>query len=228
MKQKTDLIIALDVATKEKAQSLVKQLLSVVKIFKVGSQLFTALGPAAIELIPQSMAKVFLDLKFHDIPNTVASASRIAVQLGVAMFTVHAQAGKEMMCASLSAARDEAKRLKVKRPLIFGVTVLTSQEDRETKIRVLELARDVKESGLDGVVCSVQEAFFLRKAFGKDLLIICPGIRLEGEKTADQKRIATPQQAKNLGVDFIVMGRSIINARNPLQQAKKILKILKH
>ena len=226
MKQKTDLIVALDVATRENAENIVRQLAPVVKIFKVGSQLFTALGPAALEMVLQNKAKAFLDLKFHDIPNTVANASRVAVRLGVTMFTVHAQGGKEMMQAALSGANDEAKKLKAKRPLIFGVTVLTSQEDRQAKIRVLELARDVKESGLDGIVCSVQEAYSVRKAFGKDLLIMCPGIRLEGEKTLDQKRIATPQQAKNLGVDFIVMGRSIINAKDPLRQAKRILKML--
>jgi orotidine-5'-phosphate decarboxylase len=226
MKQKTDLIVALDVATRENAENIVRQLAPVVKIFKVASQLFTTLGPAALEIVLQNKAKAFLDLKFHDIPNTVANVSRVAVRLGVTMFTVHAQGGKEMMRAAFSAANDEAKRLKVKRPLIFGVTVLTSQEDNQTKIRVLELSRDIKESGLDGMVCSVQEAFFVRKAFGKNLLIMCPGIRLAGEKTGDQKRIATPQQAKKSGADFIVMGRSIIAAKNPLGQVKKILKML--
>ncbi len=224
MKSRTQLIVALDVDGFSKAKKLVDLLYPKAKIFKVGLQLFLACGDKIIAYIGRKGGKVFLDLKFHDIPNTVGNASAEIVKLkGILMFNVHAQGGKDMMRQARIAADQEAKRLRKKKPVIIAVTVLTSQQDTSTTVRVMELARDAKEAGLDGVVCSANEAAVIRHGFGSKFLIVTPGIRPKGAQAQDQKRVATPAQAKSYGADYIVVGRPVIEAAKPLKVVEEIL-----
>lgn len=243
MKQPPQLIVALDVNTLAQVRDLVEQLDPVIDIYKVGSQLFTSSGPAAVRFVQARGKKVFLDLKFHDIPNTVASAVSSAVGLNVAiersmdfkdrtkpksqtvfMFTVHTCGGADMMKAAVLAATTAAQDIGVARPLTVGVTVLTSDSKRDSiSDLVLERAKLAKVSGLDGVVASCHEAKMLRDFFGPDFVIVTPGIRPAGTDVGDQKRVVTPSQAKISGSDFLVVGRPIVGAINPLQAAKDIL-----
>lgn len=220
MKRNTKLILALDVDTFAKAKYFVNRLYPKIKTFKVGVQLFTATGPKIVEYINKKGAQVFLDLKFFDIPHTVANAVRQAVRLKVKMLTLHILGDQEMLGQALKAAKEEARRLKVKRPLLIGVTVLTSKET--TSSDVLTLARIGIECGLDGVVCSAREARLLRKEIKKKFLIVSPGIRPQGTLADDQKRTATVKEAIASGSDFLVMGRPILKAKDPLQVLKKI------
>jgi orotidine-5'-phosphate decarboxylase len=205
---KDKLVVALDVETVDEARKFIDKLYPAVKMFKVGSQLFTSCGPEIVELITKKGAEVFLDLKFHDIPNTVKKAVESAAKLKVFMLTVHLSGGKEM----LQAAADVPNR-----PKIVGVTVLTSQREDNTSSRVLELARLAKNSGLDGVVCSVAETAMIKKELGRDFLVVNPGIRPKDSSANDQKRVATPKEAIDAGADFIVMGRPILEAKDPLK-----------
>ena len=205
---KDKLIVALDVDTLGEAKKFVDKLYPAVKMFKVGSQLFTACGPEAVKMVTQKGAKVFLDLKSHDIPNTVKKAVEAAAKLQVFMLTVHLSGGKAMLQAAVSV---------VNRPKIVGVTVLTSQSEDNTSNRVLELANLAKEAGLDGVVCSVSETRMIKKALGKDFLVVNPGIRPKDSSVNDQKRVATPKEAIDAGADFIVMGRPILEAQDPIK-----------
>lgn len=214
---KDKLIVALDVDTLKEAKDLVDKLYPSVKIFKVGSQLFTACGPEAVKMIAQKGAKVFLDLKSHDIPNTVKKAVEVAAKLEVFMLTVHLSGGKEMLQAAASV---------VNRPKIVGVTVLTSQSEDGTANKVLELAKLAKNSGLDGVVCSVSETKMIKKELGKDFIVVNPGIRPKDSSSNDQKRVATPKEAIDAGADFIVVGRPVIQAEDPQQAALNIFKEL--
>ncbi len=246
MKNSPQLIVALDVNTLAEVRELVEKLDPVVDIYKVGSQLFTSSGPAAVRFVEARGKKVFLDLKFHDIPNTVASAVSSAVGLNVAiersmnfkdhkkplsqsvfMMTLHTCGGLEMMKAAVDASTKTAQEIGVQRPLIVGVTVLTSdgRQDNLTDL-VLERAKLAKAAGLDGVVASCHEAKMLREAFGPDFVIVTPGIRPAGADVGDQKRVATPAQAKENGSSFLVVGRPIIQAANPLKAAKEILEEL--
>lgn len=222
MSQNPKIILALDVDDISKAKYFVRKLYPKVKIFKVGLGLFTLAGPQIVEFIRRKRAEVFLDLKFLDIPNTVASAVRQAVRLRVKMLTLHIAGGEDMLKLAVKAARDEAGRLKLKRPLLIGVTVLTSQEASSGK--VLALARRGLECGLDGVVCSAREAAYLRKKIQKKFLIITPGIRPQGKSGDDQRRTATPQEAIRAGSDFLVIGRPILEVGNPLLAARQILR----
>ena len=221
MRRKTQLIVALDVDSFAKARHFINLLYPKVRIFKVGLQLFTACGPAIINFIQKKGAKVFLDLKLFDIPNTVAHAVREAVKLRVAMLTLHISGAGEMLIAAVKAADEEAKKLKVKRPALIGITVLTSQQVSADK--VLTLAKEGLSCGLDGVVCSVREASFLRQEIKKNFLIITPGIRLEKSGKDDQKRVATFKDAVLAGVDFAVMGRPILEAAQPQATVKQLL-----
>jgi orotidine-5'-phosphate decarboxylase len=231
--QSPELIVALDVDTLEKAKKLVERLCPTVKLFKIGSQLFTACGPKAVEMVAKRGGQIFLDLKFHDIPNTVKSAAAIATSLNsqaigkdspVFMVTVHTVGGKQMLEAAVRGARDKAEELKIKRPFVVGITVLTSDAPgANTAEMVLERAGWAKDAGLDGVVCSVLEAAAVRKAFGKDFIIVTPGIRPKGANAQDQKRVATATDAINAGATFIVVGRPILEAPDPLVIAKNLL-----
>ncbi len=220
MKYKPQIILALDVDSVHKAKHFVNKLYPEIRIFKVGLQLFTLAGPGIIEFIRKKGAQVFLDLKFFDIPNTVASAARQAVRLKVKMFTLHICGQEIMLRAAACAADEEARRLKLKRPLLIGVTRLTSQEAKPREI--LKLARLAQECALDGVVCSAREVKLLRKKLEKKFIIVTPGIRPSAAASDDQKRVATASDAAKAGSNFLVIGRPILEADDPVLAAKQI------
>jgi len=231
---KERLVLALDVDDFKKADELVDKLSNYVGVFKIGSQLFTAEGAKVVNMVNERGGKVFLDLKFHDIPNTVARAAEVATKLGVYIFNVHTSGGYEMMRAAAEASEKISLALGVRKPIILGVTLLTSinQEILEKEIgikkkleeQVVHLAKLAKAAGLDGVVASSWEIREIRKACGEDFVILTPGIRPAGKSSDDQKRIMTPREAKKLGADFLVIGRPIRNASNPVEAAKEILR----
>jgi len=202
--------------------------------FKIGNQLFTAEGTKVVDMVNKKGGKVFLDLKFHDIPNTVARAAEVATKLGIYIFNVHTSGGYEMMKVAAEASKKISSILGIRKPLILGVTLLTSinQEILEKEIhikkkleeQVVHLAKLAKAAGLDGVVASPWEIKEIRKACGEDFVILTPGIRPAGKSSDDQKRVMTPQEAIKLGSDFLVIGRPIRNASNPVEAAKEILR----
>lgn len=215
----TPLIVALDVDTAVQALAIAERLDPQTAKVKVGKQLFTREGPELVRILVARGFDVFLDLKFHDIPNTVAQAVSAAADLGVWMVNVHAGGGSRMMRAAVEALQGRSNR-----PLLTGVTVLTSMDEtdlRELGVnqspleRVLDLARLAQQSGLDGVVCSAQEAPLLRAELGQRFLLVTPGIRLPGDAAGDQRRVVTPQEALQDGADYLVMGRSITGATDP-------------
>ncbi|MHB0986573.1 MAG: orotidine-5'-phosphate decarboxylase [Sulfuricella sp.] len=220
------IIVALDFAAQEDALALAAMLDPKLCRLKVGKELFTAAGPVLVERLAGSGFEVFLDLKFHDIPNTVASACKAAAKLGVWMLNVHALGGSRMMEAAREALEGAAKR-----PRLIAVTVLTSMgpgdlkelglpgDPRET---VLRLARLAHASGLDGVVCSAREAAPLRQELGAGFCLVTPGIRPAFAAQDDQVRIVTPAEAIRLGSDYLVIGRPITKAADPLQALKRI------
>lgn len=228
-KRKAQLIVALDVDSFDEAQKLIDILGDDVNIFKVGSQLFTVCGPVIVQHLLKAGKKVFLDLKFHDIPNTVANAVNAATRLregdqGVFMCTLHTVGGREMIERAVAAAVKTAQNTGVKRPLLLGITVLTSEEKKDSiGPLVLERALLAKEAGLDGVVASSQEAASIREHCGDGFIIVTPGIRPAGAQAGDQKRVTTPSEAQAQGSNFLVVGRPIIQAENPSQAAKQIL-----
>lgn len=230
---KDKICLALDVDNLKKARELVEQLHDYVGVFKVGKELFTSVGPEIVKEINNLGGKVFLDLKYHDIPNTAAKAGEAATQLGVFMFNVHASGGLTMMEAVAESVRNKASALGVQRPLILAVTVLTSI-DRDMMNQELNVSGDVEKqvvhlallaqkAGLDGVVCSPKEIKAIRKACGRDFVIVTPGVRPAWSTTDDQKRITTPRQAIDDGADFLVIGRPIKDANDRVGAAKKIL-----
>jgi len=232
MKLKERIIIAMDVGDKESAKELLDRLYPMIKIFKVGSQLFTSAGQEVITMIKRKGADCFLDLKFHDIPATVGKASASATSLGVDMFNIHASGGLDMMKEAVNASKEAAERLKVKRPLILGVTVLTSmgKDDlnnlgikREPKEEVLLLAGLAKKAGLDGVIASPDEIKPIKKKLGKNFLVITPGIRPSWAKKKDQKRVATPRAAFDKGADYIVIGRPITEVEDPRAATERVI-----
>ena len=218
---KAQIILALDVDTLEEAKSFVDKLYPKIKIFKVGSQLFTAYGPKIIELIHKKGAEVFLDLKYLDIPNTVANAVAQAVKLKVKMLTLHISGGKEMIQAAVAAVKQQSKISRLKKPLLIGVTVLTSQ--KSTPAVVLKLAQEGLSYGLDGVVCSAREAAVLRKKIKNNFLMVTPGIRAGNSAQDDQKRTATAKEAISVGSNFLVIGRPILKAADPVAVAEDFL-----
>ncbi len=224
MNRTPELILALDVDNFDRAKNFVHKLYPRIKIFKVGPQLFTAAGPEIIEFINEKGAGAFLDLKLFDIPNTVANAVGQALRLKVKMLTLHIQGGKEMLKAAVKAADEESRKVGLKRPLLIGVTVLTSQSAGSNQ--VLRLARAGLDCGLEGVVCAAKEARLLRKKIRQKFLIITPGIRSEGHKKDDQSRIATAQEAVKAGADYLVVGRPILEAKNPIKATEKIFESL--
>jgi orotidine-5'-phosphate decarboxylase len=222
MKQKARLILALDVKNSEKAKDFVEKLYPKIKIFKVGLELFTGCGPSVVNYLNKKGAEVFLDLKFYDIPNTVANAVRQAVRLKIKMLTLHILGGEEMLKAAIKAAREEASLLKIERPLLIGVTVLTSQKSSSEEI--LKLAKIGIDYGLDGIVCSAQEVALLKKEIKKDFIAVTPGIRSAGIDSQDQKRVATAKLAAASGSDFLVVGRPILESLDPLKTTGALLK----
>jgi orotidine-5'-phosphate decarboxylase len=218
------IIVALDVATSEEALHLVTELSPDVDFFKIGLQLYTATGPRLVQDISGLGPKIFLDLKLHDIPNTVAKAVAAAGTLGVKMLTIHLSGGSEMIRAAVRARRDDM--------LILGVTVLTSSNDetlRETGIpgaindQVLRLARLGVSAGIDGLVASPHEARVLRAEFGGQLKIVTPGVRPSWSEPGDQKRFMTPREAIEAGADYLVIGRPITAHSNPREAVAEIL-----
>jgi len=220
------IIVALDYARAEDALKILEELSPENCRVKIGKELFTSAGPELVKEIVARGYDVFLDLKFHDIPNTVANAVRAAADLGVWMVNVHASGGTDMMRAARSALVDSDKR-----PLIIAVTVLTSmqQEDlaaigieRTVREQVLRLASLASESGMDGVVCSANETQELRKLLRDDFILVTPGIRPEGSPIQDQKRVVTPRNALLAGSSYLVIGRPIIQAMRPGERLVEI------
>jgi len=212
-------IVALDEPDADAALKVAARLDPKLCRVKIGKELFVAAGPAVVERVHERGFEVFLDLKFHDIPNTVAGACRSAARLGVWMLNVHASGGEAM----LRAAR-EAIDAVVRPPLLIGVTILTSLGDKDLESvgfhgavaeNVERLARLARAAGLDGVVCSAHEASTLRHAAGEDFTLVTPGIRLASDAAADQARIVTPVEAVRLGADYLVIGRPITRSRDP-------------
>ena len=226
-------LLALDVATLTDAAALLDRLEGTLSGCKIGNQLFTAAGPAAVEAARKRGYRVFLDLKFHDIPNTVAGAVREATRLGVFMLNVHAGGGLAMMRAAAESATHAAREFGIPRPVCLGVTVLTSLDRRALEVelgvasavpaQVLHLARLGHEAGLDGCVASPQEIGLLRRNLGKGFVIVTPGIRGGGVAPDDQVRTATPAAAIRAGADYLVVGRPITSAPDPVAAARAIL-----
>ena len=217
-------LVALDVPTRERALELARQLGSHVGGLKIGLELFCACGPQIVEEIGPK--RVFLDLKFHDIPNTVAAASRVAARLGVHIFNVHCLGGLDMMRAAADAARETDSDVKV-----IGVTILTSHDsDSLRKIGLSETPREAvprlaalaQEAGLDGVVCSAREILPVRAACGDDFLLVTPGIRPANSERGDQKRVLTPAEALKAGANYLVVGRPITAAADPVKAAQTL------
>jgi orotidine-5'-phosphate decarboxylase len=235
------LILALDFPTLEPALELARSLSSIVGMFKINIQLFSSQGPAAVEKLSQLGPGMFLDLKFHDIPNTVKGAIKSAMDLpGVQLLDLHALGGSEMMRAAAQ-ARDEAKLSKSATAKLLAITILTSMDNAAMRSvgiagpassRVVQLARLSRKAGMDGVVASPQEVREIRRACGKDFLIVVPGIRPAATsgsasgrkgKTDDQARVATPAEAIRAGADYLVIGRPITGAPDPGAAASAIL-----
>ncbi|MDP5208107.1 orotidine-5'-phosphate decarboxylase [Alishewanella sp. SMS9] len=228
MSCKSPVIVALDYEKQADALALVSQLDPSLCRLKVGKEMFTHFGPQFVKALQQRHFDVFLDLKFHDIPNTVAKAVSAAADLGVWMVNVHASGGSRMM----KAAQEALQRFGDNRPKLIAVTVLTSMEQQDlTELgitltpaeQVMKLAGLAAQSGLDGVVCSAQEASMLKQQFGIAFQLVTPGIRLADAAADDQRRVMTPSAAKAVGVDYMVIGRPITKAADPLAALQAII-----
>lgn len=227
------LIVALDVATDREAADLARQLAGSVGWLKIGLELFTRYGPPILETLGQFAVPVFLDCKLHDIPNTVAAASKQLAGQKLAMFNLHATGGSKMMRAAVQSVHEEAEKLHLTPPKLIAVTLLTSLSEsmlreelnwqievEDTVVRLAKLARD---AGLDGVVASAQEAQRIKATCGESFLVVTPGIRPEWSGSDDQARIVTPRQAIANGADYIVVGRPITRSEKPREAAARII-----
>lgn len=229
---KPEVIVALDFDRKEKALKLVEELGDSITYYKVGLELFSRAGIGVVRELSERGKRVFLDLKYHDIPNTVKSAAKVAVEAGVFMYNLHALGGFELMREVAEFNREYAEKLGVERPLLIAVTVLTSMKEEDLKEvgiekplneEVLRLAELAKRAGLDGVVCSAKEVRLIKENLGEDFITVTPGIRPLWAAKDDQKRVVTPEMAKELGTDFIVVGRPITRAEEPKKATGMIL-----
>src|SRR5207302_4711018 len=230
---KDKLILALDVESADRALDLFVQLRDTVGIFKIGSRLFTAAGPTIVRAMVEKGGRIFLDLKFHDIPNAVAAAGVEATRLGISIFNVHASGGVEMMKRTAEAVAEIAERERLMKPKVIGVTLLTSLDQASLKrlgindepsAVVARLARVAANCGLDGVVASPRETGIIRQTIvNPDFLIVTPGIRSSADATQDQRRTLTAAEAIRAGADYLVVGRPILNAEDPLGAARKIV-----
>jgi len=231
--QSKKLIVALDVDTAAKAREIVSALRGVVGMFKIGSQLYTAAGPDVVREIVRSGERVFLDLKFHDIPNTVAAAGVEATRLGVSIFNVHAAGGSEMMRRTVEAVDRFANDEGLSRPHVIAVTVLTSSNERtlseigfsfDPADLVRRLALLAEAAGMDGVVASPHEVRLIRAAVAKPhFIVVTPGVRPSGSASGDQSRIMSPGEAISAGADYLVVGRPILEATDPVRAAQQII-----
>ena len=226
------LIVALDVSTMDAMKEIVTSLGDAVSFYKVGMELFYAEGEQTVRYLQEQNKQVFLDLKLHDIPNTVAHGVSSLTRLGANLITMHGQGGPVMMKAAVQAARETAEQLGVERAKLLAITVLTSFDDEAwtstggqlpISDQVIRLAKLAKECGMDGVVCSALEAKIIREACGDDFLIVTPGIRPSFAATNDQKRIATPASALQDGASRLVIGRPITQAENPREAVRLII-----
>jgi len=227
------IIVALDVPTADRALILVERTAPFVGAFKIGSELFTSAGPEIVRQIRRSGASVFLDLKFHDIPNTVAKSVAAATRLNVQMLTIHTSGGSEMMKAAETAAQETAKQLAIEPPLVLGVTVLTSMGEgslAETGVETTTIERQVERlaklavgSGLRGLVCSPLELAILRSILPPAVQLVTPGIRGPEDASGDQKRTLSAREAIDAGASWLVIGRPIYAAPDPAKAAKAIL-----
>ncbi|MCU0577288.1 MAG: orotidine-5'-phosphate decarboxylase [Desulfobacterota bacterium] len=232
MAQKDRIIFALDVGDRDSAKKWVHLLQGSVGWFKVGLELFTAVGPDIIKLVKDQGIRCFLDLKLHDIPNTVAGAVRSASRTGADMMTIHLSGGREMIAAALLAARNEARARGIDRPKVVGVSVLTSLGagdlkevgiDRTPLDQVARLAQFAASCGIDGMVCSAEDLAGIRSTVPPSLMLITPGIRPNWSGKGDQKRIATPASAIRAGADLLVIGRPISEAPDPVDAVNRIV-----
>ncbi|MBI1993800.1 MAG: orotidine-5'-phosphate decarboxylase [Deltaproteobacteria bacterium] len=226
------LILALDVDDLERAKKTVRLLAGAVGMFKVGKQLFTLAGPQAVKLIHEMGGEVFLDLKFHDIPTTVAKAAIEATRLGVKMFNVHASGSLEMMRLTVREIGRVCRQENLRKPIMLAVTVLTSLNksdlkkvgvDGEVEDQVIRLALLTKEAGMDGVVASPQEVAAIRAACGRRFIIVSPGVRPQKGKRNDQRRVMTAEEAIRAGADYLVVGRPVMEAKDPPAAVREIL-----
>jgi orotidine-5'-phosphate decarboxylase len=228
MDNKDRLIVALDVPGATQARQIVQTIGDAATTYKIGKQLFTAEGPQVVRDLVASGRKVFLDLKYHDIPNTVAAAVRSAAELGVSMLTVHASGGSKMLRAAVEAASQSPTKAK---PMVLAVTVLTSLSDADLQevgiagsvlSQVLRLGALARAAGCGGLVASAQEARELRRALGEDFAIATPGVRPAGASAGDQARVVTPKDAIAAGATYLVVGRPILEAPDPAKAAQQI------
>ncbi|MBY0407883.1 MAG: orotidine-5'-phosphate decarboxylase [Rickettsiales bacterium] len=229
------IICAIDTTDVEKARELAESLAGSVGALKLGLEFFTANGAVGLRQLSIPKTPVFLDLKFHDIPNTVAGAIRATASIDTFMTTVHTAGGRAMLRAAIDASMEVAATTGKARPMVVGVTVLTSLDqsdlpaigvDHALSDQVKMLADLAQQTGLDGVVCSPKEIAMLREHCGPDFKLVVPGIRPEGSSAGDQKRTLTPREALDLGADYLVIGRPITEAENPKLAAEAILKTL--
>ena len=229
---KQRLIVALDLADPAKARTLATLLAPEVGMFKVGKQLFVNAGPNIVRTIHDLGGEVFLDLKFHDIPNTAAAAAVEATRLGVRLFNLHISGGREMMRQTAAAVEEVCGKEGLRRPAVLGVTVLTSLDGSDLEAlgiqggvpaQVVWLAGMAREAGLAGVVCSAREVPEIRRACGDSFMLVTPGIRPAGQQAGDQKRVMTPGDAVRAGIDFIVVGRPITAADDPVAAARSVV-----
>jgi orotidine-5'-phosphate decarboxylase len=238
------IITALDVSSEQAVYDIVNGLGDSINFYKVGKELFVSEGPDIVNYLKNKGKSVFLDLKFHDIPNTVSKAAACLVRMNIDMFTIHASGGRKMMEKTVKTVKEEVKKLKkegifVKVPKILAVTVLTSMTEDDLDelgintgnsdsapditAQVKRLALLSKESGVDGIVASPLEVDMLRETIGDDMIIVTPGIRPESAAKDDQKRITTPKEAISKGADYLVIGRPILNAISPKEASEKII-----
>ena len=230
------IVVALDVDTIDEAEEIVKKLRTGVRYFKIGNILFTHYGPECVEMIRSNGCELFLDLKYHDIPNTVSLAGIEAARLGVWMFNLHIAGGDEMMKVTVEKVTAYCRENNIRKPLILGVTLLTSINDTmlddsmmvklSSKDYIKALALNAKECNLDGVVASPKEISLIRETCGKDFIILTPGIRPAWASKDDQMRHSTPREAVIRGADYLVIGRPIIKAEDPLEAFNKVVEEL--
>lgn len=231
------LILSVDLDDTAAAYTLIDKLAAHLKYYKIGLQLITKDGPRMVMALKRKGLKIFYDAKFYDIPQTVYNAAYEATRLGVNMMNVHASGGPVMIARAKEGIQAASDKLQIEKPLLLAVTVLTSMETKDlkkifdvkmgAKDMVLRLAAMAKKSGADGIVCSPQEIKVIKKEFGKDFVVVTPGIRLDNAKKDDQKRTMNPKEAIAAGADYIVIGRPILQAEDKLATVEKILKMIK-